>query len=299
MQPQTPGQPVQPAPTVTNQNGVQSVAPVPAPTMPNLPAPKAVSPVNTAVQNPSYNPSAALGDIANYYKVPQDAALATAAAKAKATQGGQQFSQQQFEAGVNVENLRDQLNPSKYTVKEDPKSQYGVSITNSLGQPVSLSTYVNLTGQNPAQVLQNSADPEAQKFVTAYTNFENLMKTKIAADGGDKQAQIALGDWYAQNPGLQNMTLQQVTNAFMSQYGQFFGQPQTAQPGSTNGVTPTFTSQNNPVNASPYYELSYYPGLAQATPQSAALLGGSTGAGNSSTTGSDLTSQLQALQQGG
>lgn len=295
MNPTQPGSPVQPAPTTQSPAGVASVAPIPAPTMPNLPAAPALSNPPAPLQNPTYNPSANMATIADYYKIPRETAQNVAQTQATGAQAGQQYEAGKYERGVQISNLQDQLDPSKYKVTNNPQSQYGINITNSLGQQVDLGTYINLTGQNPADVLKSSEDPQAQKFVTAYNNFENLMKTKIAADHGDEQATIQLGDWYKANPGLQNMTLQQISNSFMGQYGQFFGQPQQGQQ-PQQGVNNTFSSANTVLGSSPYYQMSQY-NLGQANPITTQLLG-QQGAG---TMGSlaNIKSYLEQQQQSG
>jgi|ERR1700743_2966547 len=286
MNPQTPAQPVAPAPTQTTPQGVASVAPNTTPTPSALPQPTAVGAPMAPPQNPTFDPTQALNDIADYYKIPREAALTAGQTQAQGTQAGQQYARTEAQTGLQVQNLQNSLDPSKYTVTQDAKSPYGISITGPLGQQVNFADYINLTGQNPATVLANSTNPQAQQFVTAYNNLENFMQTTLQASGGSEQAKIALGDYYKANPGLENMTPQQVSNAFMSQYGEFFGQPQTNQPGSTQGVTPTFQSAQNPTNSSPYYELQAYGLPTTGTPQSAALLGSN-----------GLESQLAQLQQ--
>lgn len=282
MQPTTPGQTLQPAASQTSPQGVQAPAPVSAPSAPQLPASPNPGAAPAPLQNPSYNPTAALGTIADYYQIPRDTALNMANQQQQAAGAGQRFEASKFQAGVQQQNLQDQLNPSKYTVNNDPSSEYGISITNSLGQKVDLGTYVNLTGQNPAQVLAKSTDPAAQEFVGAYNNLEDLMQTMIGASAGDQTAKAKLGDYYEANPGLQNMTPSQVTGLFMQRYGQFFGAPQQQAPQNT-GVSPTFQSANNPVTTSPYYNQNF-----QTEFQNNPYQQGGVG---------DLSSMLQQLQQ--
>lgn len=274
-----------PAPTTQTPQGVTQVAPNQTP----APAPIPQAPANVGLPAPIQNPQAGataqgLQNVANFYGIPEKAALASNSAQASGELGKQQLASTQFNAGLTESHLKDQLDPSKYTVNNNPKSPNGISITNSLGQQVDLATYVNLTGSNPAQVLAKSTDPGAQKFVAAYNNMENLMQTMIGASGGDQQAKTQMADYYEANPGLKNMTPAQVTNAFMSQYGQYFGQPQQ-QPQQPKGVSSTFTSANNPVTSSPYYN-QYLQTAFQNNPYQQQLQG----AGS-------ISSQLNQLQQ--
>ena len=294
MNPQiTPGQPVAPAPSTVNTAGVAAQAPT-APAVPTqLPQGQPVGAPMAPPQNPntSANLQPALQDIANYYQIPQQASLAAGQTQAQGTQAGQQYGRTVAQNELQTTNLQNSLDPSKYTMNQNAKSQYGISITNSLGQQVSLQDYVNLTGSNPATVLANSTNPQAQQFVTAYNNLENFMQTTLQASGGSEQAKIQLADYYSANPGLENMTPQQVTNAFMSQYGEFFGQPQQSQPGSQQGVSSTFQSAQSPAASSPYYEMQLYPQTATANPIATSLLGNS----NGSTAVSGLQDQLNQM----
>lgn len=276
MNPQNPGQPIQPAPTQQSLQGVTSVAPIGAPTMPQNPTGPTPQPLPQPLQNPSYDPTASMKTIADYYQIPREQALNVAQTQAQGNIAGQQVAAQKYQTGVKIQNLQDQLNPSKYRVTQDPGSQYGVNIMDSLGNKVDLGTYVNLTGSNPAEVLSKSTDPGAQQFVQAYNNFEDLMQTTLAASSGDQEAKIKLGEYYSANPGLEKMKPQDVSNLFMQRYGQFFGMPPRQAP-NTQGVTPAFTSQNNPIAQSPYYQLANYPQLNQPNPVTNQLLSGQSG----------------------
>jgi hypothetical protein len=245
---------LQPAATGQTPQGVTQIQPTAPATPSQLPQPQAASPLPAIPQNPQAGPTAqGLNNVAQFYGIPLNATLASNQAQASGKQGTQQLNASQYQEGITEQNLKNQLSPSGYTITNSPSSPDGVSITNSLGQQVSIGTYVNLTGENPAEVLQNSTNPQAQKFVAAYTNLENLMQTMIGASSGNQQAKSQMADYYEANPGLQNMTPQQVTQAFMSQYGQYFGQPQQANAQAPKGVTPTLQSANNPVTTSPYY----------------------------------------------
>jgi len=283
MPPVMPGQPVAPAPTTVAPTGVQAVAPAPAPVAPQMPAP-------AGLQNGTFAPPAIPApsgptpqSIANYYQIPEQARIAGANAQALGNEGQQEFEREKAQGQLTAEHLKDQLDPSKYTINNDPAQPQGVRITNSLGQQVDLGTYVNLTGANPASVVAKSTSPAAQKFVTAYNNLQDLMQTTLSASQGDEQAKIKLGEYYSANPGLEKMTASQVSNAFLQQYGSFFGMPNQAsqynQLGNAPNVSPTLTSQNNPITSSPYYELQQYPGLNQPNPITSSMLGSAGGGG--------------------
>jgi hypothetical protein len=291
MNPQALTQPVTPQPTTVSPQGVAAVAPNAPPRTSAIPAPPAIGAPMAPPQNPNYNPSAAMADIADYYNIPRQAALSAGQTQAQGTQSQQQYERGEAQNQLKIQNAQNSLDSSKYTVTQNANSPYGIQIVGPLGNTVSFQDYINLTGSNPAQVLASSTNKQAQQFVTAYNNLENFMQTTLQASSGSQSAKIALGDYYSANPGLENMSPQQVTSAFMSQYGEFFGQPQTAQPGSTQGVTPTFQSKQSVVNQSPYEELSAYGLSGAGNPVSQQLLGGS---GNPL---ASLQQQLAAQQQ--
>src|SRR6202000_578446 len=214
MNPQTPAQPVPPAPTQTTPQGVASVAPNTTPTPSALPQPTAVGAPMAPPQNPTFDPTQALNDIADYYKIPREAALTAGQTQAQGTQAGQQYARTEAQTGLQVQNLQNSLDPSKYTVTQDAKSPYGISITGPLGQQVNFADYINLTGQNPATVLANSTNPQAQQFVTAYNTLENFKPTPLHAPGGATKANKPLCETTKPNPGRKNRTPQQIHNPF-------------------------------------------------------------------------------------
>ncbi len=297
MNPQVqPNQPLQPAATQQSPQGVTSVAPTPPATPSQLPT--AQTPTPPAAYQPSLaNPTAGLQNIADYYQIPRQTALNVANTQQQEAGAGQRFAATKFQAGVSQQNLQDQLDPGKYKITQDPKSPNGIDITNSLGDKVDLGTYVNLTGDNPAKVLATSSDPAAQEFVQSYNNFQDLLQTTLAhsQNPNDQAAAVKLGDYYKANPGLENMTPDQVSKLFMERYGQYFGMPQAQSPQNT-GTTQNFGSQNSPMASSPYYQMQNYSQLAQPNPITASLLGGGSGG---SSTGTDYTSLINSLQQQG
>lgn len=259
--------PIAPAPVNTNAQGVGSVAPVGAPTPTALPtAPAQINvPAPTVVSRPDI--SGQLSAISNFYKIPAQTAQLTSEAQSRADVAQGQFEAQKYNRQIDIQNQKDMLDPSKYLITKDPKTG-GINITNIMGDKVDLGTYSNLTGANPADVLKNSTDPNDIKFVQAYNNFQNYAQAKIAATNGDLQAQATVKQFNDRNSGLQNVDLGQLKDAFMQQYGTYFGAPQDNGSALTDlGVNPTLTQANNPKALSAYY--GGYPSIPPGGGQSA------------------------------
>jgi len=275
-----------PAPTTINPQGVASVAPNAAPVPTQLPAAPQVAATPAPVQQPNFNVSQTLGNIADYYNIPRQAAITTAAGQTQGNISQAQFEAQKAQNEIKIQNQQNSLDPSKYQFTKNADGS--VSILNSVGDKVDIGTYSSLTGDNPATALQKAGatDQASQKFIAAYNNLQTYIQDKIAAQNGDEQATIALGEYYKQNPGLENIQLGQLQSAFMQQYGQYFGQPQGNQDAlSQAGANPTLTSANSPISSSPYYELQNYGQLDSPNPITSQLLGG----------GSNVSSQLNSL----
>lgn len=292
-----PGQPVQAAPNTSTAQGVAQPTPVGAPTPTQLPTAPQVAATPAPVQAPNLDTAGQLQNIANYYQIPRQTAQIVNSGQSQGNVAGQQFAASKAQRDIQIQNQQDSLDPSKYTITKDPATG-GVNITNSLGDQVPLSTYVNLTGANPATVLQNSTNPADVKFVAAYNNLQTYSQDMIAAQNGDAQAQAEVQQYQAANPGLANMELGQLSQAFMSQYGSYFGAPQQGAGGGNiaSGVTPTLSSQNNPAALSAFENPTYtglLPNGSQYTPSPVA--GGNS---NANSIGSLLTS-LQAQNTGG
>jgi hypothetical protein len=282
---------VAPAPTTVNPQGVASVAPNAAPTAPALPQPQAPVGTPAQVQQPNFNTSQTLQDIANYYQIPRQAAQVTGAGQSTGNVAGQQFEAQKAQNEIKIQNQQNSLNPSTYQFTKNADGS--VTILNSVGDKVDIGQFAALTGANPAQALQQAGatDQASQKFIAAYNNLQTYVQDKIAAQQGDVQAQAAVDDFYKQNPGLENIQLGALQTAFMQQYGQYFGQPQGNQGAlSQAGVNPTITSQNNPVSSSAYENPNYQASFQanQYQPQGSGY--GTTGSGGST------ASELAALQ---
>lgn len=261
MNPPAVGTPVAPQPVVTSPQGVGSVAPIAAPAPPALPAGQTPVATPPPIQAPNINVGQDLQNIAAYYQIPRDTARIASAGQAMGNVAQSQFEAQKYQNTLSIEHEKDQLDPTKYQFSKNADGS--VTILNSVGDKVNIGTYAALTGDNPAEALQKAGatDAASEKFITAYNNLQTYVQEKIAAQNGDVQAQAAVNDFYKANPGLQNVELGQLQKSFMQQYGSFFGQSsqpsQYNQLGNTPNVTPTLTSQNNPVTSSAYENPNY------------------------------------------
>ena len=288
-------QAVTPAPTTVNPQGAASVAPNATPVAPALP--QAQAPVSTPapVQQPNFNTSGALQDIANYYQIPRQAAQVTGAGQSQGNVAQQQFEAQKAQNQIKIQNEQNSLDPSTYHFIKNADGS--VTILNSVGDKVDIGQFAALTNTNPAQALQEAGatDPASQKFIAAYNNLQTYIQDKIAAQNGDVQAQGAVDDFIKQNPGLEKLQLGQLQQAFMQQYGQYFGQPQGNQNAlGQAGVNPTLTSQNNPVTGSAYENPNYSASFKanQYQPQG-------TGYGTTASELASLQSQMANSSSGG
>lgn len=291
-----PGQPIAPVANGVTAQGVATPPVVGAPTPSALPAAPQVAATPQPVVNPTYDTSGMANAIAGYYGIPRQTAQIVNAGQAQGNVAGQQFAAQKYQNTLNISNQQAELSPSGYTISKS--SNGGVNITNVYGQPVSLGTYVNLTGANPADVLKDSTNPSDVKFVTAYNNLQTYIQDQIAAKNGDAQAQAEIQQYQNANPGLANMELGQLQQAFTNQYGSYLGMPQsnTNTLSQTPGLTPTLSSTNNPAALSAFENPMYasLPGGQSATPQTYTPSGaasGSNGAANS-----DISTLLSSLQ---
>lgn len=272
MNPQAPNVPVQ---TTVNPQGSASVVPTAMPQAPQLPAAPQVAATPAPVATPNFDTSGTLSKIADYYNIPRQTAQVVGQGQVQGQIAGQQFEAQKAQNEIKIQNQKDQLDPSKYQFTKNPDGS--VAILNSVGDKVDIGTYAALTGENPATALQKAGatDQASQKFIAAYNNLQTYIQNKIAAQNGDQQATVALGEFYKANPGLENLDLGTLQTSFMQQYGQYFGQPQGNQNALSQArVNPTLTSENSPVASSPYYEMQQYPQLANANPITSSLLGG-------------------------
>ena len=216
----TPNQPVTPVTNQVNPQGVATPPVVTAPTpsaLPVAPTPVATPSVTSIPQQTNYLPQQ-LNNIADYYSIPRQTAAITNAAQAQGANAQQATKYSTAQAGYTADMAQKQLTASNYTITKN--SDGSVKIINPLGQQVSLATYNNLTGQsNPVAALASATDPASVKAYQAYTNLQNYIQAKTAAAAGDETAQAEVNDFNKQNPGLENIELGQLGNAFMSVYG--------------------------------------------------------------------------------
>lgn len=267
-----------PQPTTTSPQGVASVTPNAAPVAPTLPASPQIAATPAPVATPDFNTSQALSDIGNYYQIPRQTAATAGAGQAQGAVAQQQFEAQKYQNQIKIQNQKDSLDPSKYQFSKN--SDGSVSILNSTGDKVDIGTYSALTGGNPAEALQKAGatDKASEQFIQAYNNFQTFAQAKIASANGDEQATVQLGEFYKNNPGLQNLELGQIQSAFMKQYGQYFGQPQGDQQASAQaGANPTIASRNSYTASSPYYASQAYNLTGETNPYAAQTLGANGG----------------------
>lgn len=253
MNPQATANPQPVAPVAPPASGGITAASPQTPTAVNLPA------------VPQYNPQASMDAIRNYYQIPQSANMATNQAQVGAATQGQQYqagrAMQQYQAGV----LSKKLDPSQYHAIADPNGG-PTAILDSQGNRVSVGQYAQLTGENPTTILKNSQNKDEQQFTSDYQNFEQYMQAKLSPN--NKEAQAVAQTFEASNPGLVNLTPAQATQAFMQQYGQYFG----GQGGQQTGMN--FQPAYNPSTAQYLFERQL---LAN---QGASGLTGSSGSSN-------------------
>lgn len=287
--------PIAPAPVNQTPQGVSSVAPVAAPTPSALPQAPVPGAAPAPVAQPQLDTQGAMSAIANYYQIPRQTAEVVKQGQVQANAAQSQVDTTNFQAKVKQQQLQDSLDPSKYKIIKDP-NKGGITIVNSLGDKIDIGTYTNLTGANPADVLKNSTNPDDIKFVQAYNNLQDFTQNKIAAQNGDVQAQAKLADYYKANPGLQNIELGQLSQAFMGQYGSYFGMPSNADTLSQAGVGPTLSSTNNPSTLSPYQNQAFGATAAQNQFQPAGAFTGTSASPYGSSSGGDSTQkQLEAI----
>ena len=254
---------VSPQPTTVSPQGAASVAPIQAPVKPVLPQGQTPVASPAPVATPNFNTSGQLQNIAAYYNIPRQTAAIAGAGQAQGAVAQANFEQQKYLNQVKIKNQQDSLDPTKYQFTKNADGS--VDILNSVGDKVDIGTYASLTGDNPATALQKAGatDAGSQKFMAAYNNLQDYIQTRIAAQNGDLTAKAKLGDYLKANPGLQNMELGQLQNAFMQQYGNYFGQPdqpsQYNQLGNAPNVNPTISSANNPASTSPYLNVQGFP----------------------------------------
>lgn len=234
-------------PPTVNPQGVASVAPTPTATPTALPQAQAPVASPAPIQAPNFNVSQTLGNIADYYNIPRQTANAVNAGQTQANVDQSQFEAQKYQNSIQIQNQQDSLDPSKYTIGKNPDGS--IKIVNGAGQDVSIGQYAALTGADPAKTLASVGvtDKAGVQFQEAYSNLQDYIQNKIAAQNGDQTAAAKVKQYVAANTGLGNLQLGQLQQLFMQQYGSYFGEP-SSQGGKTplaqSRVSDTIQSQN-------------------------------------------------------
>lgn len=111
-----------PQATTTNPQGVASITPLQAPTAPALPQ-SAAPALPTPPTNPNLgaSTSAQMGNIANYYQIPRQTAAIAGAGQAMGNVAQSQFEAQKYQGELNVEHMKQQLDPSTYNFQHNPR----------------------------------------------------------------------------------------------------------------------------------------------------------------------------------
>lgn len=251
-------QPIAPLPVNTNPQGVGSVAPIAAPT-PSAPPAAPAQAAPTPGAPPQTLAPGTMDALAAYYKIPRDTTQIVNQGQVTANAASQQDAADKAAAAASAQKAKDALNPGAYTFTHNQDGS--LTILNSSGDKVDIGTYASLTGDNPAAVLakQGATDEGSQKFIAAYNNLQTYVQNKIGAQNGDQKAQAAVDQFNKANPGLQNLELGQLQQAFMQEYGSYFGQPsnpsQYKQLGGAPNVSKTIASANDSSAASNIYSL--------------------------------------------
>lgn len=129
---------------------------------------------------------------------------------------------------TNQQNQYDIKNKASTDYKRLPKADGGYTFVDPQGNEISAHDYARATGKDAASVLDGSENPIDIGFQQDYKNLQDFMNV---ATSGDKQA---LQDYYSQNPGLKNLSPQEVLTKFRQAYPTVYG-------GTKNG--------NQPVNS--------------------------------------------------
>lgn len=230
----------------TAPTGAPAVSPSGAPGVP--PAPSGVNAPAVATQAPTnFNTSAALNAVANYYQIPRQTA------QAQANVEGNKFNATTaYEGGLQAQSAfaKEHLDASAYKIMN---TKTGIQILDPVtGQPVDTNTYVNRTGSegfnNLMGALQKSNNPQDQRFVNDYNNFQQYMNASLTAkydkQGNPTNEQAKLVESYQQaNPQLAKLNPQQAAELFNSQYGNYLGVGQAGPSPQESQYTPAVSQQ--------------------------------------------------------
>lgn len=217
------------------------ISPNGAPGVPGV-AQGTIAPPVQANTAPQFNSAPMMQDIANYYQIPKQTALAQAGVeqnKFNATTAYEGKLQEQSEFA------KEQLDPNQYKIIQGPK---GVVVLDPVtGQQVSNGQYVSRTGSqglnNLMDALKTSTNQRDQQFVSDYQNAETYMNAVINAKNSPDARNI-VNSYQKSYPQLKNMTPQQFATMFNGEYGDYLGLPQTGQTPSQAQLTPQLSQQD-------------------------------------------------------
>lgn len=124
--------------------------------------------------------------------------------------------------------------PSKAKMVLQPNNQ-GYAFYDGTGNRISINQYSLLIGKTPAQLLQDSPNPEDQKFVQDYTTLQNFVTAWV---NGDTQT---LAKMKAADPGTFNTLISQyktpanVINAFTQHWSDYYSPNVSSNQSSNTG----------------------------------------------------------------
>lgn len=280
------------APAVT---GV-GISPNGAPGVPGV-AQGTIAPPVTANPAQQFNPQGMMQNIANYYQIPKQTALAQAG-----VEGNKFNATTAYEGKLQEESqfAKEQLDPTAYKVIQGPS---GVTILDPVtGNQVSNGQYVSRTGSEGLNTLMDAlkASPNArdQQFVSDYNNFQTYINAAVSAkynaNGSPaNEAAKIVQSYQADNKSLQNLTPQQAATQFNAEYGDYLGIPQTG-PTPTQAVNTPALSQDM-LNYLIEHQLWTGNSPPGATSGSLLDLSGITGLGSPASTGTAAQNASQAI----
>lgn len=160
--------------------------------------------------------------LAQYYQIPQQTATDQANSLS-----GKALSKT---ASTAASKAKDLTKPGSYQVGYGDN---GAEIYDPDGKSVALGEFADRTGADPTKVLskyKSQLTDEDQAFIDASKNYQDLMtQLTNARQGGkvvDQKAEGKLQQYYAANPGLNNMSGEQVRQAYMNDYGHYYNKQQ-------------------------------------------------------------------------
>lgn len=214
-----------------------AMAPNGAPLNLSAVAPQGATP-SVSVQQPAQFDTKGMTDaLAKYYQIPSTTQGIVGQQQANAYNAQTGYENSVAQKQLQVQRDQERLDSSKYNIQN---TKDGVKILDPLGNQVSVGEYASLTGANPADALKGSTNPQDQQFVQDYNNYEQFLNAAMQKSTSKEAAQVYQG-FVTANPSLANMTPQQASSAFLSQYGSYFGQQQSGQTPASGQYTPQYS----------------------------------------------------------